>query len=235
MKNSFVLYDEYFEHIDLMTDEQAGMLLRAIMAYRNGKDLPEMDAAATIAFSFIRQQMDRDSEKYEETCRKRAEAGAMGGRPRKEEKANGFSEKAKKANGYSEKANESKQKANESKQNHNEDEDDNEDEFIKRESVGKRKPERHKYGMYQNVLLSDEQMEKLQAEIPDYSTYIEEVSEYVAKTGKGYKDYLAAIRSWHRKDQQQGKTRAAPNRFNNFEQRDYDYQQLERQLKGIPV
>ena len=60
---------------------------------------------------------------------------------------------------------------------------------------------RHKYGMYNNVLLTDEEYEKLQDEFPhDYSDRIERLSEYIASTGKKYKSHLATIRSWARKD-----------------------------------
>lgn len=60
---------------------------------------------------------------------------------------------------------------------------------------------RHKHGQYSNVLLSDEEMEKLKAEFSnDYQQRIERVSEYCASTGKSYKNYLATIRSWSRKD-----------------------------------
>lgn len=60
---------------------------------------------------------------------------------------------------------------------------------------------RHKYGSYQNVLLSDEELKKLQTEFPsDWEERIERVSLYVASKGKGYKDYLATIRSWARRE-----------------------------------
>jgi len=59
---------------------------------------------------------------------------------------------------------------------------------------------RHKYGEYQNVLLSDEDMEKLKAEFPDWKERIERVSSYCASTGKSYKNYLATIRNWARKE-----------------------------------
>lgn len=61
---------------------------------------------------------------------------------------------------------------------------------------------RHKYGQYSNVLLSDEDIEKLKQEIPNYEEYIERVSEYVASSGKKYKNFLATIRNWYRKDQE---------------------------------
>jgi DNA replication protein DnaD len=65
----------------------------------------------------------------------------------------------------------------------------------------KAKPVRHKYGQYGNVLLSDQDMEKLKAEFPnDYQERIERVSEYCKSSGKTYSDYLATIRSWARKE-----------------------------------
>jgi hypothetical protein len=63
------------------------------------------------------------------------------------------------------------------------------------------KTPRHKYGMYENVLLTDEEYDKLTEEFPhDYTARIERLSEYIASTGKKYKSHLATIRSWARKD-----------------------------------
>ena len=74
-------------------------------------------------------------------------------------------------------------------------------------------PIRHKYGEYKNVLLSDEQMGKLRAEFPnDYQERIERLSEYCASTGKSYKNYLATIRNWAKKDNQPKKLSSSFNR-----------------------
>ena len=67
---------------------------------------------------------------------------------------------------------------------------------------GEKKPVRHKYGEYSNVLLTDEDMEKLKAEFPDWEARIERLSSYIASTGKSYKNHLATIRNWARKDAQ---------------------------------
>jgi hypothetical protein len=79
---------------------------------------------------------------------------------------------------------------------------------IVEEREGKaEKPTRHKHGLYNNVLLSDEDYKKLQEEFPhDYSARIERLSEYIASTGKSYKSHLATIRAWSRKDNQKGVT-----------------------------
>ena len=63
-----------------------------------------------------------------------------------------------------------------------------------------KKPVKHKYGEYQNVLLTDEELEKLKDEYIDYEDRIERLSSYVESTGKKYKSHYATIRNWARKD-----------------------------------
>ncbi len=79
----------------------------------------------------------------------------------------------------------------------------NVDETSADETPEKIKSIRHKYGSYKNVLLTDEDLEKLKAEFPsDLEIRIERLSEYMASTGKKYKNHLATIRSWARKDKE---------------------------------
>lgn len=68
-----------------------------------------------------------------------------------------------------------------------------------------KKPVKHKYGEYENVLLTDDELAKLKAEYPDWQERIERLSSYVASTGKAYKSHYATIRNWARKDQKQGR------------------------------
>ena len=49
--------------------------------------------------------------------------------------------------------------------------------------------------------MSDEDFEKLKTEFPaDYKERIEQLSSYMASTGKKYKNHLATIRNWARKE-----------------------------------
>jgi hypothetical protein len=64
------------------------------------------------------------------------------------------------------------------------------------------KPKKHKHGEYKNVLLTDEELQKIQDEYPDWKERIERLSSYVASTGKTYKSHYATIRNWARKDQE---------------------------------
>ena len=61
--------------------------------------------------------------------------------------------------------------------------------------------QRRKYGTFQNVLLSEDEYAKLRNEFPmDYQERIERLSEYIASSGRRYKNHLATIRCWARKD-----------------------------------
>lgn len=70
----------------------------------------------------------------------------------------------------------------------------------KNKSISKKSP-RHKHGEYQNVLLSDDDLDKLKTEFPsDWDQRIQRLSEYMASSGKSYKNHLATIRNWARRD-----------------------------------
>ena len=87
------------------------------------------------------------------------------------------------------------------------------------------KPVRHKYGLYENVLLTDQDYERLVAEFPtDWPGRIERLSEYIASTGKKYKNHLATIRSWARKDTAKAPTKAtkSSNPFLDMLEDDYE-------------
>ena len=67
-------------------------------------------------------------------------------------------------------------------------------------------PSRHRYGMYQNYFFRTKNCKKLQTEFPaDYQSRIERLSEYMASSGRRYKNHLATIRSWARRDSKQSK------------------------------
>lgn len=87
---------------------------------------------------------------------------------------------------------------------------------------------RHKYGEYGNVLLSDSDMEKLQSEFPtDWEERIERLSAYMASTGKTYKNHLATIRNWARRDKEAKRGTVSRETSSGFDKKvdaDYYYQ-----------
>lgn len=62
---------------------------------------------------------------------------------------------------------------------------------------------RHRYGDNKNVLLTDNELEKLKNQFPkDLDTRINDLSYYMASKGKTYKNHYLTILSWARKDSQ---------------------------------
>lgn len=66
-------------------------------------------------------------------------------------------------------------------------------------------------GEFQNVLISDEELEKLKRDFPhEYAEYIESLSEYIAKSPKKaakYNSHYAVVRSWINRDRKNKRTR----------------------------
>ena len=64
------------------------------------------------------------------------------------------------------------------------------------------KPVKHRYGEYKNVLLTDDELEKLKERFPqDWERRIEDLSLGIESKGYKYKSHYAAILSWARRDE----------------------------------
>lgn len=78
-KKSFVLYLDYFPAFEKLSLSERGELITAIFEYAKTGIEPDLNPVLEMAFSFIRQSMDRDNIKWEQTKKARAEAGRKGG------------------------------------------------------------------------------------------------------------------------------------------------------------
>lgn len=73
-----------------------------------------------------------------------------------------------------------------------------------------KEPERKAYGEFGHVLLSDEELAKLQQKYPAwYQQYIEKVDGYVDSTGKKYKKYYSTVQNWIKRDIEDGKLKVS--------------------------
>jgi hypothetical protein len=73
-KTSFVLYSDSKSIIDLLTNEQAGLLLKTLFAYVNDEN-PKIDSSIALVFEMIKLQLKRDLKKWEKTKEGRSAAG----------------------------------------------------------------------------------------------------------------------------------------------------------------
>lgn len=201
-RNQFTFYDSFFKSINRI--KKTADRCRAydtICGYALHGTEPDMETlpdAVAIAFELVRPNLDASMRK--------SRGGKKGKpNPKDDEKIDErYSEDNEKIAERQEEDSENKNKNKKEikKEIKNKIEIKNEclKEISKEKTHETPKPARHRYGQYGNVLLSDEDLEKLQAEFPDWQARVERLSEYIASTGKSYKNHLATIRTWARKD-----------------------------------
>ena len=71
----------------------------------------------------------------------------------------------------------------------------------KTKQKNKEKINKKEYGEFKNVKLSDEEYLKIQKTFPnDYAKRIQSLDDYIQSHGKKYKDFVATLRNWARKE-----------------------------------
>lgn len=73
-QKGFVVYGDIEESLNELTDEQVAKLFRGMVSYFNTGKEPKFSGLMKMAFIPIRQQMDRDTDKYEKKCEKNRES-----------------------------------------------------------------------------------------------------------------------------------------------------------------
>lgn len=73
------MYNDQYEIIKALPDDQAGLLMKSIFNYQANGVEPELDPLMNALFMAFRTTLDRDANKFSEECQRRAEAGRKGG------------------------------------------------------------------------------------------------------------------------------------------------------------
>lgn len=208
-KTSFVLPTDLLDDLEDFSDDEVGKIFRAILIYTNETEEPEFDdRAMKVVFRHIKKYIDSANENYDKKVQANRVNGAKGGRPKKDAEENPKNPTViEKTERFSEKPNKS----------HTETESESDIESVSEfecetdiESVsececktdGAAHTHTKSYGENKNVILSDEEYERLTERMGESkrSEYIEKLSDYMASTGKKYQSHYATICSWFRQD-----------------------------------
>lgn len=81
-KKTFLMYKMWLPMIDTMPDKSIANLMRAVSAYQQGKEHSLTDPMETAVFQMFVDAFEKDSEKYAETCERNGKNGKRGGRPK---------------------------------------------------------------------------------------------------------------------------------------------------------
>lgn len=183
MKDSFVLYTSQYVAIKELEDEQLGRLFRALFEKQLGNEVV-LTNDIKIAFNFINNQMVVDNQKYKKKCETLKNNAKKGGAP----KGNQNAKKQKQPN----------------REKNNLNDNDNDNEIIINDNLKeKNKKEKISFGEFKNVLLSEEELEKLKQRFSDYELRIEKLSNYIASKGDRYKSHYATILNWARNEKKE--------------------------------
>ena len=196
-KTSFVLPTDLLDDLEDFSDDEVGKIFRAILIYTNETEEPEFDdRAMKVVFRHIKKYIDSANENYDKKVQANRVNGAKGGRPKKDAEENPKNPTViEKTERFSEKPNKS----------HTETESESDIESVSEfecKPDGAAHTHTKSYGENKNVMLSDEEYERLTERmgVSKRSEYIEKLSDYMASTGKKYQNHYATICSWFRQD-----------------------------------
>lgn len=244
MKQSFVMYTNWMPMIATLPDQTAAELFKAIAAYQMGEEYEIKDPSAVAIFAMIKATFDADAEKYEETCKRRADAGRKGAeKTNRQKSANADSESAKVGKSRQMPDSKRQKSANADDIDMDMEMEIDMDMDISKDTYSS---ERASLADCEAIPLNDG---------TEWRPTTEEFAEYVRLyPSVDIKQQFASMRGWSlgnptRKktaggvkrfvtswlSKEQDRSRAAPkpvktNSFNDFEQRTYDYDALEKKL-----
>lgn len=219
---SFVMYDSWTEMVEDLTDEEAGRLLKAIYAYRQDRTHKPDDRSLRPVFNILKQRFEEDDEAYQEKVAKRAEASR---------KANGIKRKQSESNGV----NRSQSESNGANRNQMETDTDTEfDTDTDTDTVTDTESDKEIKKKPSRAAFVKPTLEEIKAYCKERKNNVDPEAFMDFYASKGWKvgsqpmkDWKAAVRTWEKREKPKEKP---PDQ--QWSQRTYDYDALEKQLLG---
>lgn len=207
MKNKAILIHlDYDETFHLLSDEDAGILIKAIFDYEARKTEPEFDnLVLTVVFKQIKSFLDSNRARYKDVCKKRSENAK-----KRWESLTKAEEDSQDMQMHTTTGNTNTNTNTNSNENSNVNS--NENVCVKEkektaasektdEAVGEKISEhtntlKTPYGEFFNVYLTAEEHTRLKQKLPDADMRIDSLSAYMKASGKIYADHYAQLLNW---------------------------------------
>lgn len=193
------MYADYLNILKDLSDVRRGRLMLAVMEYAFCGEVAQLRGEERLAYRMICSQIDRDREKYDETCQRNRANGSKGGRPRKkaaaEDENPGVSEKPKEKEKKKEKKNK--------KENINDRENENESSSSGCGDCADAQPEHHTPQGRPTLEIVKQYCLDHQLRFVDPEKFYDYYSANGWRMGHtAMVDWQAALRNWNRKDDQ---------------------------------
>ena len=216
-QNSFIMYIDYDKHFEYLSKEELADLMLAIWRWqRSGEEPNGLTAATMIAFSFIKQDMERNNEKW----LKEKEAKSIAGKKGMQKRWNGEKEITNDNKIYQNITDNNRVITDDNKNNIyvNVNVNDNVNDSV---NVNKEKINKKKFGKFLNVCLSDEEYKNLISEfgVKEANANIEALSTYMESKGKTYKNHYATLINFINRNQNDVKKYKQDSKSDDFLER----------------
>ena len=217
MKASFVMYNDWSSLVEMLSDDQAGELLKAIYNYHCGEKEKPTDKMVLGIYEMMCKRFDADAEKYEKICIRNQKNGMNGGRPKGSKN---------KPTGLSEEPTETQKnplgKSGLFWVSDNDNDNDNDNDI----NIGQKPTHTPK------IKFKKPTVEEIRAYCLERHNQVDAQRFFDFYESKGWKvgknsmkDWKASVRTWE-KDEKPKKVSS----FNDFQQNRYDFQELESKL-----
>lgn len=235
MKNkSFVLYTDMCSHLLKLSDGDLASVMRAVIQFAQGEEVSvPLEGVTDIMFGILRDQVQRDQEKYRKTVEARTNAGKKSAQVKKENQSATNESVEQQTAAKTTNVDFVQQKATNATDTVTDNVNDTEtvtENVPVNETVSvsetknmngtvtgtgnaarkQRAPLQPPaappapMGRYRNLYFSPQEYSQLQAEFPyDLNERVERLSEYIAASGKQYRSHAAILRTWARKDKEE--------------------------------
>lgn len=168
-KNSFILYYDQGEILEKLSDEEAGKLIKKVFQYAKTREEPELKNVLGIAFIPFKQAIDRNTEKWEEIKKKRSYAGKISAEKKKQESTKSTSVNTLQQNAtnstHDNTTKQIQQKSTNATDNVSVNVNVNDNVNVNvnniKKEINKEKKEKHKYGKFGRVKLTDDEYSRL--------------------------------------------------------------------------
>ena len=205
------VFTDFAEVMEPLSDAERGRLFTAMLQYALTGEAGALTGAERYVWPTAKQNIDRTRAETE----RNAACGSKGGRPKKAKETDLNRKKAEETERNRKKADKDKDK--------DKDKDNNIIPLSPDGDTpplgGKPQPQKHAYGEFGNVFLTDAELEKLKSRFVDWEERIERLSRYANNyptRAKKYHSHYATILTWAAKDAKEDERNGAKPNTQDF-------------------
>ena len=198
-KKSFIVYYDWKETLSFFNNAEVGEIFRALFEYAEHSTQPDFsNKSLNVAFSFMKNALDRDKKAYEARCEKNRANIKKRWKDKNALPQNTIEyERIRTDTNYTDNDNDNVT------DNDNDNVTDNDNDNVNDNDIDN-VIDTMPFGKYKNVFFTNEEYQRLITLFPnDYQERIDKLSTYIKSTKRKYSNHLATIELWALNEKEQ--------------------------------